>query len=215
MTKTPKLVSKENIASNDSSLKNLSFELLIKSKINNFFVNKEIIYGVHLSLFGYCLIATVDKAICKIDFLREEDIEESASSLNLRKELIVNLKQEFIGAKLNHSHKLSLPYLNRIFDNSNTENLKVLLKGTEFQIKVWQALTRLNFGELTTYQAIAEHINEDKASRAIGNAIAKNSLAYLIPCHRVINKSGLIGNYRWGRDLKVKIINYERIDKKI
>jgi AraC family transcriptional regulator, regulatory protein of adaptative response / methylated-DNA-[protein]-cysteine methyltransferase len=84
-----------------------------------------------------------------------------------------------------------------------------LVKGTNFQIQVWRALLRIPFGGMTTYQSIAELIGRPTAVRAVGNAIGKNPIAYLIPCHRVIRESGELGGYRWGLERKTILLAWE------
>ena len=92
-----------------------------------------------------------------------------------------------------------------------------MVKGTNFQVKVWEALLNLSPGELVTYQYIANQIGNPKALQAVGSAIGANSLAYLIPCHRVIRKEGKLGDYRWGSTRKKVIIGYElaKIEEKL
>jgi len=87
--------------------------------------------------------------------------------------------------------------------------MPVHLRGTNFQIKVWEALLRLPAGKIITYQELAEQIHSPKSARAVGNAVAHNPLAYLIPCHRVLQKSGHFGNYRYGSTRKMAILGWE------
>ena len=94
-------------------------------------------------------------------------------------------------------------------DWSNLKKVKLHLKGTPFQIKVWNALLHIPSGSLKSYLDIAGEIGDAKASRAVGTAIGSNPIAYLIPCHRVITSSGNLGGYHWGIDRKSAIIGYE------
>ena len=87
--------------------------------------------------------------------------------------------------------------------------IKLHLKGTEFQLKVWEALLKIPFGQLSTYSSIAGMINNPGAARAVGTAIGDNPVAFLIPCHRVIKSTGLIGDYHWGSVRKTAIIGWE------
>ena len=87
--------------------------------------------------------------------------------------------------------------------------IKLYLKGTPFQLKVWETLLKVPVGKLTTYGAIAERIGQPSASRAVGTAIGSNPIAFLIPCHRVIQSSGVLGGYRWGTTRKTAIIGWE------
>ncbi|HJT24494.1 MAG TPA: MGMT family protein, partial [bacterium] len=97
------------------------------------------------------------------------------------------------------------------FRSSKEKKLSVLLKGTPFQLKVWEALLRIPPGCLAAYKDVAEQIGEPKATRAVGTAIGRNSIAYLIPCHRVIRDSGVIGNYKWGPARKKAILAWESL----
>lgn len=98
-----------------------------------------------------------------------------------------------------------------IFQNNwqQLDQIKLHLKATEFQLNVWQALLTIPTGELTTYGSVADKIDKPKASRAVGTAIGSNPIAFLIPCHRVIQSSGKIGGYMWGNTRKSAIIGWE------
>jgi AraC family transcriptional regulator of adaptative response/methylated-DNA-[protein]-cysteine methyltransferase len=89
------------------------------------------------------------------------------------------------------------------------ERLSLLLHGTPFQVQVWQALLRIPRGAVTSYQALANHIGKPNASRAVGTANGANPISYLIPCHRVIRKSGALGGYRWGLGRKLAMLSQE------
>ena len=88
-------------------------------------------------------------------------------------------------------------------------NIKLHLKGTEFQIKVWETLLKIPMGQLSTYGEIAKDIHNPKASRAVGSAIGDNPVAFLIPCHRVIQSTGNFGQYHWGNNRKTVMIGWE------
>ena len=94
-------------------------------------------------------------------------------------------------------------------DWTNIDKIKLHLKGTPFQLKVWESLLRIPFGGLQTYSSIAKEINRPKAVRAVGTAIGKNPIAYLIPCQRVIKSTGMVGEYQWGSNRKTSIIGWE------
>ena len=96
-------------------------------------------------------------------------------------------------------------------DWNQLAQIKLHLKGTDFQIKVWQSLLRIPVGKLSTYGQVANNIEKSKASRAVGTAIGKNPVAYLIPCHRVIRSTGEFGNYMWGSTRKTAIIAWEGV----
>ena len=94
-------------------------------------------------------------------------------------------------------------------DWTKLDKIKLHLKGTDFQLKVWQALLQIPFGQLDTYGSVAETIRHPRAARAVGTAIGSNPVAFLIPCHRVIQSSGAVGDYMWGPVRKTAIIGWE------
>jgi len=97
---------------------------------------------------------------------------------------------------------------NQIFSNQYKGN--VIVSGTDFQRKVWHALIKLKSGQLISYEELASSIFSVKHTRAVASAVAKNDVSYLIPCHRIINKSGKINKYRWGTNIKQMLIDYEK-----
>lgn len=103
------------------------------------------------------------------------------------------------------------------FNQNGTKKFRLLLKGTNFQVKVWEALIGIPFGKLVSYKDVAMIIGKPTSARAVGNAIARNPIAYVIPCHRVIREIGSINNYRWGNARKKIIIGWEacKINKDI
>jgi AraC family transcriptional regulator, regulatory protein of adaptative response / methylated-DNA-[protein]-cysteine methyltransferase len=94
-------------------------------------------------------------------------------------------------------------------DWNQLPEIKLHLKGTDFQLKVWETLLRIPMGGLTTYKDIAGRIGNPQASRAVGTAVGDNPVAYLIPCHRVIQSTGVIGQYHWGAGRKTAMIGWE------
>lgn len=163
-------------------------------------------YGLHDSPFGSVFIAATDKGICKMSFCgdsMQKAIEELAS--------------EWPQAELIYAQTSTSILIEKIFSTSATENsqepegnrLSLFLKGTAFQIKVWEALLKIPFGHLTSYDQVAAEVGKPKASRAVGTAVGANPIAYLIPCHRVIRKVGVLGQYRWGSERKQAIVGWE------
>ena len=162
----------------------------------------EVTYGTHPSPFGECLLAVTERGICDLTFIADGDPGEAVAGLQGRWE----------GAKLSESPQTTEPLLEQIFspDPHNGEgSLNLFLKGTNFQIKVWEALLRIPLGCVCSYEDIAKYIGKPKAARAIGNAVASNPVAYIIPCHRVIRKIGVFGNYRHGPTRKKAMIGWE------
>ena len=148
-------------------------------------------YGIHPTPFGKCLIATTDRGICHLSFVQTS--EGSA---------IDSLVEDWRQAKMIEDHKSTVNLVKPIFDLRygvrRDEPLRVHLRGTNFQLKVWEALLQIPAGTVTTYEGIAERIDKPKATRAVGTAVGHNPIAVLIPCHRVIRKVGDFGNYRYG-----------------
>jgi AraC family transcriptional regulator of adaptative response/methylated-DNA-[protein]-cysteine methyltransferase len=122
------------------------------------------------------------------------------------------MKRHWAGATFARRPDLTETVAKKIF--SNLEDVKqsalsLLLLGTNFQIKVWQALLKIPAGALISYETIGGLIGARQSSRAIGNAVGSNPIAYLIPCHRVIRKTGLLGGYRWGETRKRAMLGWE------
>ncbi len=164
----------------------------------------DIHYGIHLTPFGKCLIATTERGICHMSFV---DNNEGKA--------IDNLVEHWSQAKMIEDYKSTAPLVTRIFSDRQTGSpsfdklnppLQLHLRGTNFQIKVWEALLNIPTGAVTTYEQIASKIGSPRAVRAVGSAVGDNPIAYLIPCHRVIRKSGEFGNYMWGSARKKAIL---------
>jgi len=156
-------------------------------------------YSFAESLFGNLIVASTSKGICHMAF--EED--ESAALQNL----IDRFPNAVFQRKLDMIQQDAL-YVFRN-DWSNLPKIKLHLHGTDFQLKVWESLLKIPSGKLSTYGRIAENIGHIGASRAVGTAIGSNPVAFLIPCHRVIQSTGSFGGYRWGTPRKTAMIGWE------
>lgn len=161
--------------------------------------NLSVNYSFAESPFGNLIVSSTQKGVCYMAFHDDE-----SNALNA-------LKRKFPNAKF--QRKLDLIQKNALFifqnDWSKLPEIKLHLKGTDFQLKVWETLLRIPMGKLSTYSNIAEQIGNPNASRAVGTAIGSNPVAFLIPCHRVIQSSGDIGGYMWGKTRKTAIIGWE------
>ncbi len=158
-------------------------------------------YGIHETPFGDCLIAITERGITDFRFIENED-----------KDLIIKeLQQDFEKAKLIFDNNFTKPFIEQIFYETRNSNepLTLLMRGTNFQIKVWEALLKIPFGQMVSYETIANAIGQPTAQRAVGTAIGSNRLGYIIPCHRVLQKVGGIGGYRWGITRKKAILGWE------
>jgi len=146
-------------------------------------------YGLHDTPFGKALIGTTERGICHLGFVRSSEGDAIDA-------LFTNWQQ----AEMIEDHNATVSLVEPIFDlNRRSEQpLHLHLRGTNFQLKVWEALLRIPPGAVTTYQGLAEQAGRPRASRAVGTALGRNPIAVLIPCHRVIRKLGEFGNYRYG-----------------
>lgn len=158
-----------------------------------------IAYSFQDSPFGKCLIASTEKGICYLAFV--DDDSAGLAELEHSFEKAVFIAEE----KAIHREALSIFNL----EDSSLKRIKLHLKGTAFQLKVWQALLSIPMGELNSYKEIAEKVGNPSASRAVGTAIGSNQIAYLIPCHRVIQTSGHTGGYRWNPLRKTLMLGWE------
>ena len=161
-----------------------------------------ITFGFGDSPFGECLVAKTNRGICYLGFVEA----------GKRNETLGQLYQTWPGSQFTEKPAAADALLQHIFHSSTSRRprqFNLQLKGTNFQINVWQALLDIPRGWVVSYQDIATYIGHPKAFRAVANAIAINPVAYLIPCHRVISKSGKIHRYRWGSQRKKALIGWE------
>lgn len=168
--------------------------------------NFDITYGLHESPFGWCLIGLSQWGICYLSFLDSNDSRKA----------IKGIKEKWPEAHLVQDNSKTKSYIDILF-NSKKQNksLKLLLQGTIFQVKVWEALLAIPEGKVTTYASLSKSIGMPKAIRAVGTACGKNYIAYLIPCHRVLASSGKLGGYRWGLKRKEGILAWESSQNKL
>lgn len=144
-----------------------------------------------------------------VEYLREGSIENF-----IKTQALLGLKREFPNAIYVEKSDLLQQNALKFFQNdwNNFKKIKLHLKGTPFQLKVWEALLKIPSGGLSTYGLVSKSINKEKAFRAVGTAIAGNKVAFLIPCHRVIRAGGEFGQYRWGAARKMAIIGLENVN---
>ena len=148
-----------------------------------------IFYGFHQTTFGECLLAITDRGICALFFVAAHN----------RLQALQDLKKTWPLSELKEVPDRTQIVCDRIFSEWDiSDKLALYVKGTNLQVKVWEALLRIPQGSLCSYQAVAQTIGQPKATRAVANAVGANLVSYLIPCHRVLRKCGGIGGYRWG-----------------
>ncbi len=179
----------------------INIEGMTPGEYKNGGVNLHIQYSFAETIFGNILIASTSKGICHIAFYNDQS------------EAISILKNTFPKASLEQKENQQHQNIASIYkcDFTMVESMKLHLKGTDFQLKVWETLLTLPIGQLTTYGAIAKKINNPKAARAVGTAIGDNPVAFLIPCHRVIQSTGIFGQYMWGAKRKTAILGWEAV----
>ncbi len=163
-------------------------------------------YGYHPTPFGVCFIAATERGITSFAFVN--DVQEH------RDRDFAHFQKQWCNANIQHDSAYTADIVQHIFapihaQHSSRKKFHLLVQGTNFQVKVWQALLAIPQGSLTSYQHIADAIGNPKAVRAVGSAVGDNPIAYLIPCHRVIRKEGVLGQYRWGAPRKKALVGWE------
>lgn len=161
-------------------------------------------YGLFESPFGPYVLGTIQNKIALLHFLHDGDDPETILT-TAWPEATLRPDQE----RLQGLTKQIFPSAHVSVSSNPIQPLPVLLRGSTFQLKVWEALLKIPEGRLATYDQIAEAIGQPTASRAVGTAIGSNPIGYLIPCHRVIKKTGLFGDYRWGAGRKQAMLGWE------
>jgi AraC family transcriptional regulator of adaptative response/methylated-DNA-[protein]-cysteine methyltransferase len=154
-------------------------------------------YGFHSTQFGLSLLGLTERGVCHLTFLKPNE-----KNIYLQELIELWPRANIIIDQTTTAATIELIFNNKTHCN---EPLYVLLKGTNFQIKVWEALLKIPIGALSSYSDLALSIDSPTASRAVGTAIGANKIGYLIPCHRVIQKNGQFGHYRWD-DTRKKIM---------
>jgi AraC family transcriptional regulator of adaptative response/methylated-DNA-[protein]-cysteine methyltransferase len=165
----------------------------------------DIAYGFHATPFGDCLLGVTERGICGLSFVdggrQGPALDAFAASWPL--------------ADLARDDGRTRPLIDQIFSTDTTQRapLHLLLKGTNFQIQVWRALLHIVPGTAVTYGDVARLAGNPQAARAVGTAVGRNPIAYLIPCHRVIRKTGSLGQYQWGSTRKKAILGWEAANR--
>ncbi len=156
-------------------------------------------YGIHATPFGDCLIAATERGVCALHFMEGNEDE-----------LVNGIKEDWANASIKKNNSSTKALAENIFEKNAKGNINLLVKGTKFQIKVWEALLKIPFGSVASYQTIANLVDSPLGTRAVGSAIGANPVAWLIPCHRVIRQEAIIGQYRWGTTRKKALIGWEK-----
>ncbi|MBL8852882.1 MAG: methylated-DNA--[protein]-cysteine S-methyltransferase [Planctomycetaceae bacterium] len=159
----------------------------------------EIRYGWGDSPFGHCLIAWTQRGICALRFADSSTHDQEMASI----------RNEWPSAHWLEDSARAAQTLQQIFIAKHRRPLLLDLQGTNFQLKVWNALLHLPEGSVVSYSSLADRLDTPTATRAVASAVGANPIAYLIPCHRVLRSSGELGGYRWGLDRKMAMLSRE------
>lgn len=159
-------------------------------------------YGFHPSPFGMALAMATPRGLCGLAFA---DAGEEAAALG-------DMRARWPNAAFAEDPAATAPLVARIFSAQacrDDQPLRIVFIGTDFEIRVWETLLRIPMGRATTYSSIAEHVGSPKAARAVGAAVGKNPISFVVPCHRVLGKSGDLTGYHWGLTRKRAILGWE------
>lgn len=178
----------------------INIEGMTPAEYKNGGKNLLINYHFEETPFGKIIIASTPKGICFMAF-EEDELKATENLINAFPHADIDKKSDVLQLQALQIFKS---------DNNPLQHIKLHLKGTPFQLKVWECLLKIPLGKLTTYGELAKTIQNPNASRAVGTAIGANPVAYLIPCHRVIQTSGNLGGYMWGTTRKTAIIGWEQ-----
>jgi AraC family transcriptional regulator of adaptative response/methylated-DNA-[protein]-cysteine methyltransferase len=159
-------------------------------------------YGFHDCPFGRALILITNEGLAGLAFA-DHDKEQSA---------LADMRSRWPEATYVENHQATAAYAKRIFESERwkpDQPLRIVFIGSDFEIRVWETLLRIPFGKASSYSDIASHIGKPKAARAVGAAVGKNPISFVVPCHRVLEKSGGLGGYHWGLTRKRAILGWE------
>ncbi len=159
-------------------------------------------FGFHPSPFGEAILVATERGLAGLGFVDDGDREAA----------LADMRRRWPKAEYVEDHAATLPLARRIFDPDRWEAeqpLRVVLIGTDFEVRVWQTLLRIPLGRATTYSDIASRIGKPSACRAVGAAVGKNPISFVVPCHRVLGRSGALTGYHWGLTRKQAILGWE------
>jgi AraC family transcriptional regulator, regulatory protein of adaptative response / methylated-DNA-[protein]-cysteine methyltransferase len=159
-------------------------------------------YGFHPSPFGEAIVVSTGRGLAGLGFVEGEEREAA----------LADMRRRWRNADFELDQAATAPLARRVFDRSewrSQEPLRVVLIGTDFEVRVWRALLRIPFGRASTYSDIAGHIGSPKAARAVGAAVGRNPISFVVPCHRVLGRSGALTGYHWGVTRKQAMLGWE------
>jgi AraC family transcriptional regulator of adaptative response/methylated-DNA-[protein]-cysteine methyltransferase len=159
-------------------------------------------YGYHPSPFGEAILVATDRGLAGIGFVDDGD----------RAAALADMRRRWPKADYREDEAATAPLARRVFDPTRwqaEQPLRVVLIGTDFEVRVWQTLLRIPLGRATTYSDVAHRIGKPSACRAVGAAVGKNPISFVVPCHRVLGRSGALTGYHWGLTRKQAILGWE------
>lgn len=165
----------------------------------------ELAYGFHASPFGLAVVMTTSRGVAGLAFADADDAANRAAAL-------ADLTRRWPAARYVHAPERTEASARQIFDPARWrpgQPLRIVMIGTDFEVRVWQALLEIPMGRAVTYSDLARRIGAPKAHRAVGTAVGRNPISFVVPCHRVRRKDGDIGGYHWGVTRKRAIIGWE------
>ncbi len=166
--------------------------------------NLTIDFGFHQTPFGECLIGLTERGVCGLHFILPDSSREA---------VLAEFTARLPHATYQQNQTATAATIKQIFSTTVPVNLSLLVGGTPFQLKVWEALLRIPQGQRVSYQQLAQAIDKPAAMRAVGTAVGRNPVALLIPCHRVIRGDGQLGGYRWGLGRKLAVQGWESVSQ--
>ena len=181
----------------------VTHEAMTPGEYRNRGAGVEIAYGFHPGPFGLALVMATPRGLCGLAFC---DGEEGKA------EALADMTRRWPAADFVEDQARTTPYAARIFDAdswSPDTPLRVVMIGSDFEVRVWETLLKIPFGKATTYGDIARHLGKPNAARAVGAAVGRNPISFVVPCHRVLGKSGALTGYHWGLTRKRAILGWE------
>lgn len=166
----------------------------------------DIAYGFHVCPFGIALVMATSRGVCGLAFVDEDKGQTMAETLE-------DMTRRWPAANYVEDLRATAAHADQIFriDGWRADNpMRLVLIGSDFEVRVWQSLLKIPMGRAVSYTDIARHIGKESASRAVGSAVGRNPLSFIVPCHRVLRTDGSLGGYHWGLTRKRALIGWER-----
>ena len=165
----------------------------------------EMAYGFHASPFGEALLIATERGVAGLAFVNEDAVQS-------REEALADMMQRWPKARYVEKPEVTAPHAKAIFNAtkwSSEQPVRLVMIGTDFDVRVWETLLKIPMGRAVSYTDIARHIGAPSASRAVGSAVGRNPISFVVPCHRVLRGDGSLGGYHWGLTRKRALIGWE------